>query len=118
MGLNGGAVCALIKDTPTAKECAMSTDIDYFRKLISNGTEFQWDVCRTGSAWEVQAYHDDELAPVSLCTAQGEACVFATLEAVAELLKTLGVGRFSVNQYRDLPHVERPTSGAEQCIGT
>lgn len=96
----------------------MSTDLAYFRTAMSTGSEYFWTAFWNGGAWEIHAYHDIEQAPCQLRTARDEVREFQTLDAVAGTLKTLGIGRFSVNQNRSLPHEEQVLSGGDQCIGT
>lgn len=96
----------------------MTTDIGYFRTALSTGEEFQWALFWNGAAWEIHAYRDPEQAPCQLRTAREEIRELQTLDAAAGVLKGLGVGRFSVDQNRSLPHEERALAGGEQCIGS
>lgn len=96
----------------------MTTDIAYFRTAMTTGAEFQWTLFWNGSAWEIHAYRDPEAAPCQLRTARDEIRELQTLDAAAGVLKTMGVGRFSVDQNRGLAHEEHVLSGGEQCIGT
>ncbi|MGV8898641.1 MAG: hypothetical protein ACOH2B_05250 [Burkholderiaceae bacterium] len=96
----------------------MTTDIAYFRTAMSTGAEFQWTLFWNGAAWEIHAYRDLEQTPCPLHTAREEIRELQTLDAAAGVLKTLGVGRFSVDQNRSLPHEERVLAGGTQCIGT
>ncbi|MDP3842745.1 MAG: hypothetical protein Q8Q81_09135 [Oxalobacteraceae bacterium] len=96
----------------------MTTDIAYFRTAMSTGAEFQWTLFWNGTAWEIHAYRDPEAAPCQLHTAREDIRESQTLDAAAGILKTLGVGRFSVDQNRSLLHEERALSGGDQCIGT
>lgn len=96
----------------------MTTDIGYFRTAMSTGEEFQWTLFWNGSGWEIQAYRDPEQTPCPLRTARDEIRELQTLDAAAGVLKTLGVGRFSVDQNRSLQHEEHALAGGDQCIGT
>ena len=96
----------------------MSTDLSYFRTALSTGSNFLWTAFWNGSAWEIHAYHDIEQSPCQLRTTRDELREFQTLDAVAGVLKTMGIGRFSVDQNRSLPHEAQVLSGGEQCIGT
>ena len=96
----------------------MLTDIAFFRNAMSAGSEYQWLVFRNGAAWEIHAYHDPEQEPAQLRGAGNEILELPTLDAAADVLKTLGVGKFSVAQYRTLPHEKRVSLSSEQCIGT
>lgn len=96
----------------------MTTDIAYFRTAMTTGAEFQWTLFWNGSAWEIHAYRDPEAAPCQLRTARDEIRELQTLDAAAGVLKTMGVGRFSVDQNRGLAHEERVLAGGEQCIGS
>lgn len=96
----------------------MTTDVAYFRTAMSTGEEFQWTLFWNGAAWEIHAYRDPEQTPCQLRTAREEIRALQTLDAAAGVLKTLGVGRFSVDQNRNLPHEERVLAGGEQCIGS
>lgn len=96
----------------------MTTDIAYFRTAMTTGAEFQWTLFWNGSAWEIHAYRDPEAAPCQLHTAREDIRESQTLDAAAGILKALGVGRFSVDQNRSLPHEERVLAGGDQCIGS
>lgn len=96
----------------------MTTDIGYFRTAISTGEAFQWTLFWNGSGWEIHAYRDPEQTPCQLRTAREEIRALQTLDAAAGVLKTLGVGRFSVDQNRSLAYEEHALAGGEQCIGT
>ncbi|HJU70826.1 MAG TPA: hypothetical protein VJ603_03190 [Paucimonas sp.] len=96
----------------------MSTDITFFRTAMSTGAEYLWTAFWNGAAWEIHAHQDTEQAPCQLRTTRDELREFQTLDAVAGVMKTMGIGRFSVNQNRSLPHEKQVLSGGEQCIGT
>lgn len=96
----------------------MSTDIAYFRTAISTGEEFQWKAFWSGKAWEIHAYRDIELSPSKLCTSRNEVREFQTLDAAASVLKSLGIGSFSVDQHSGLAYEEPSASYGDQCIGT
>lgn len=96
----------------------MTTDVAYFRTAMSTGTEFQWTLFWNGAAWELHAYLDPEQSPCPLHTAREEVREFQTLDAAAGVLKTLGVGRFSVDQNNSLPHKEHVLLGGNQSIGS
>lgn len=94
------------------------TDIAYFRTAISTGAEFEWKTFWNGKAWEIQAYRDIELSPSKLCTPHNEVREFQTLDAAAGVLKSLGIGNFSVDQHSGLPYEAPSASYGDQCIGT
>lgn len=96
----------------------MTTDIAYFRTAMTTGAEFQWTLFWNGTGWEIHAYRDPEAAPCQLRTARDEIRELQTLDAAAGVLKTIGVGRFSVDQNRSLAHEERVLAGGDQCIGS
>lgn len=96
----------------------MQTDIAFFRNAMSAGSEYQWTVFWNNEAWEIHAYHDPEQEPAQLRDAGSQIIKLPTLDAAADVLKTLGVGKFSVAQYRTLPHEKRVSLSSEQCIGT